>query len=42
MDNLSYDMTTTKGIKCRFKSTAEGLHVFTANSKSENMYLEKR
>ena len=34
MDNLSYDVTTTKGIRYRFKSTTEGLHMFIVNPKS--------
>ena len=34
IDNLSYDVTTTEGIKYRFKPTAKGLYVFKVNSKS--------
>ena len=34
MEYLSYNVTTTEGIKCRFKPTAESLHMFMVEPKS--------
>ena len=42
VEDLSYDVTTTKGIKYRFKPTAKDLYVFMVEPKSSRYVFDRK